>query len=173
VQDGSFRADLYARLAQWLIQLPPLRERRDDLPEIIPFLLGRLGAGGRTLDLSLTEALLLHPWPLNVRGLLNALSIALISSDDGGPLCLSPDVRASIEAERAIAGAPAEPARHAPEEPPTPARPFPPPIEVVKEALAAHSGNVSAAARALGCSRQQLYRLMEARQIDLDELRPD
>jgi transcriptional regulator with GAF, ATPase, and Fis domain len=68
VRQGQFRADLYARLAQWVIRLPPLRDRRDDIPALSRALLAQFGAAERTLTPELEEALLGHPWPLNVRG---------------------------------------------------------------------------------------------------------
>jgi DNA-binding NtrC family response regulator len=67
VDKGSFRGDLYARLMETQIRIPPLRERKDDILEIFTVGLGptppRLGHG-------LAEALLLHDWPFNVRELL-------------------------------------------------------------------------------------------------------
>jgi hypothetical protein len=64
---GTFRGDLYARVAELVIRLPPLRERRED---ILLLLLGFLGAGPLPLlDVELAERLLLHPWPFNVREL--------------------------------------------------------------------------------------------------------
>jgi len=80
VQQGLFRADLYGRLAQWTIRLPPLRDRRDDIPQLTRVLLARMGSPGRLLTPELEEALLEHPWPLNVRGLLNVLAVASIAT---------------------------------------------------------------------------------------------
>jgi len=96
VQRGRFRADLYARLAQWVIRLPPLRERRGDIPALARALLTRLGAAERPLAPDLEEALLCHPWPLNVRGLQNVLAVAAIATPAGQPLALGPEVRAAL-----------------------------------------------------------------------------
>lgn len=65
VSTGMFRADLFARLSTLTITLPPLRERQED---ILPLFLRALGQ--RPLTARLCEALLLYPWPLNVRELL-------------------------------------------------------------------------------------------------------
>ena len=97
VQQGLFRADLYARLAQWVIRLPPLRDHREDIPALCRALLARLDAAGRTLTPDLEEALLVHPWPLNVRGLSNVLSIALIATPAGESLELGPEVREALQ----------------------------------------------------------------------------
>jgi DNA-binding NtrC family response regulator len=97
VQRGLFRADLYARLAQWIIRLPPLRDRREDIPALTRALLVQLGAEGRDLTPDLEEALLIHPWPLNVRGLSNVLGIAAIATPVGQPLELGAEAHAALE----------------------------------------------------------------------------
>jgi two-component system NtrC family response regulator len=69
VEEGRFRADLFARLSGWVVELPPLRERRDDILRIARFFRGEeVGAEG-TWDPDLVEALLLYNWPYNVREL--------------------------------------------------------------------------------------------------------
>lgn len=78
VARGRFREDLYFRLAVVALQLPPLRERRQDIPLIASKLLARLGAqNGNTQPLSLSadtaQALQAHDWPGNVRELRNVL----------------------------------------------------------------------------------------------------
>lgn len=100
VRRGQFRADLYARLAQWIIRVPALRERREDIPALSRALLSQLGSAGRSLTPDLAEALLAHPWPLNVRGLANVLSVAAIATPAGRPLELAPEVRSSLEDNR-------------------------------------------------------------------------
>ncbi len=97
VREGTFRADLYARLAQWVIQLPPLRDRRKDIPALTRTLLARLDAPVRTLTPDLEAALLAHPWPLNVRGLLNVLCVASIATAAGQPLELGAEVQAALD----------------------------------------------------------------------------
>ncbi len=90
VANGAFREDLFHRLAVAVLQLPPLRERREDLGPLIDHLLAqmnregaeqpgyvekKLSAGGRSLLLS-------HPWPGNVRELQNTLRRAAIWSPE-------------------------------------------------------------------------------------------
>jgi DNA-binding NtrC family response regulator len=80
VHDGTFREDLYYRLRVVPIELPPLRERREDIEPLATFLLARVGARqGRALRFSpdALRAMLEHPWPGNVRELENALEYAV------------------------------------------------------------------------------------------------
>ncbi|WP_338669550.1 sigma-54-dependent transcriptional regulator [Pseudodesulfovibrio methanolicus] len=85
VADGTFREDLYYRLKVVTLTIPPLRERREDLPALAEGLLDRLCAGqGRPrADLSAEAMRLLesHTWPGNVRELENALEAALVFCD--------------------------------------------------------------------------------------------
>jgi transcriptional regulator with GAF, ATPase, and Fis domain len=94
VEAGHFRQDLYYRLAVYLITLPPLRERREDLAQLAPRLLERICRRLRRAPLTLTPAqiadLAHRPWRGNVRELINVLERAVISSDPGEPLQLPP-----------------------------------------------------------------------------------
>ncbi|MEJ2501768.1 MAG: sigma 54-interacting transcriptional regulator, partial [Gemmatimonadota bacterium] len=79
VREGRFREDLYYRLRVVPIEIPPLRERREDIEAITRFLLHRIGeTRGRALRLapSAMDALMRHAWPGNVRELENALEFA-------------------------------------------------------------------------------------------------
>jgi NtrC-family two-component system response regulator AlgB len=81
---GRFRADLFYRLAVVELRLPPLRERREDLPALVDHLLASLAARHRRalprLDPAAREALAAYDWPGNVRELANALERALVLS---------------------------------------------------------------------------------------------
>jgi DNA-binding NtrC family response regulator len=80
VQEGRFREDLYYRLRVVPIEIPPLRERREDIEPLATFLLARVGARqGRALRFSpdVLRLLLKHSWPGNVRELENALEYAV------------------------------------------------------------------------------------------------
>jgi transcriptional regulator with PAS, ATPase and Fis domain len=81
-QKGTFRKDLYFRLNVVTISLPPLRERRSDIPILAAFFLERL-APGRAVQLSgsAMKALLAYDWPGNVRELENCLERAVALGD--------------------------------------------------------------------------------------------
>ncbi len=85
VREGTFREDLYHRLAVFPIKLPPLRERREDIVPLAEALLLDLhAAAGRKpprLDEALAQKLREAPWPGNVRELRNALERAMILAD--------------------------------------------------------------------------------------------
>ncbi len=68
VDEGRFRDDLYSRLAGWIINLPPLRQRRDDILRLGAHFLAAAGCE-RELSPNAAEALLIHPWRFNVREL--------------------------------------------------------------------------------------------------------
>ncbi len=83
VKAGSFRQDLYYRLAKLEIRLPPLRERRDDiLPLVRHFLRGYFPDGNVAVGDDLLEALRQHDWPGNVRELANAVQRMVIMAGD-------------------------------------------------------------------------------------------
>ncbi len=87
VAEGIFREDLYYRLNVMPINMPPLRERIEDIPELAAFLLKRLSKqqGGRPLEVkeSAIRILMKYNWPGNVRELENRLERAAIMSQDG------------------------------------------------------------------------------------------
>lgn len=87
VADGNFREDLYYRLNVMPIQMPPLRERIEDVPDLAAFLLKRISKqqGSRPLEIkeSALRILMKHHWPGNVRELENRLERAAIMSVDG------------------------------------------------------------------------------------------
>jgi NtrC-family two-component system response regulator AlgB len=84
VHAGRFRMDLFYRLAVVTLRLPPLRERREDLPALVDHLLETLAARQRRpkpdLEPAAREALAGHAWPGNVRELANVLERALVLS---------------------------------------------------------------------------------------------
>ena len=86
VREGAFREDLFFRLNVFHIHVPPLRERRSDIPLLVDHALRQLGGDGTTSVSPLAmRALLGHPWPGNVRQLLSALESARIRAG-GGPI---------------------------------------------------------------------------------------
>jgi DNA-binding NtrC family response regulator len=81
VAAGKFREDLFFRLAVAVITVPPLRERLEDLPELVSSILNDLGRGDLRVAEGTLSALRAHPWPGNVRELKNALACAVAFVD--------------------------------------------------------------------------------------------
>jgi DNA-binding NtrC family response regulator len=161
VQNGRFRADLYARLAGFTVHLPPLRERREDLGIIIANLIRRLvpeRADRVTFDKDAARALLRSRFPLNIRELQKCLEGALALAGDR-PIQLA---HLSLDAEHQPA-----PSRRAGSVPPAVLEPRD--IELKQQLIALlelHRGNVSATARAMVKDRVQIRRWLRRYAID-------
>jgi DNA-binding NtrC family response regulator len=170
VQERKFREDLYYRLNVVTVQLPPLRERRQDIPLLIDHFLttlaARHGRGPVAIDPAAQARLLAYDWPGNVRELENVLERALVLAeiDVIGPEHLPEHLRGgptAAGASPAAAPAPAE-AGEAPAEPDT---------ELVSldeldrrhvfRVLATTGGNREESARILGISRRTLTRMIQ------------
>jgi DNA-binding NtrC family response regulator len=156
VARGAFRRDLYFRLNGVTLTIPPLRERRADLPRLARALLEEAcrSEGRAPVPPIADEAMALlaaHSWPGNVRELRNVIERALL-------LCGGRTITAEHLAVERLAPAPAAPA------PAEPARPRGAGAERerVLAALAACAGNQSRAARMLGISRKTLIARLEA-----------
>ncbi len=78
IVDGTFREDLYYRLAVIPIHLPPLRERRKDIPLLIKYFCSKHGSEQISIDKEVLETLIMYPWPGNVRELENTVERLLI-----------------------------------------------------------------------------------------------
>jgi DNA-binding NtrC family response regulator len=108
VADGKFRKDLYYRLKGFTIQLPPLRERGEDLPLLVDYFLkrlgGELGKAVRTVAPETLDVLRRHSWPGNVRELQGVLKQALVQAT--GPVVL-PDFLPPLGGSLATAPEPA------------------------------------------------------------------
>src|SRR6266446_4056096 len=107
---GSFRSDLYYRLNVFPLEVPPLRERRSDIPQLAMFFLSRysrnLGKKMEGISAAATERLKTYSWPGNVRELQNVIERALILSH--GPILeLDPDL-ASVSAPEVLPDARSE-----------------------------------------------------------------
>ncbi len=86
VQEGSFREDLYYRLNVMPIHMPPLRDRREDIPDLARFLVGKIARSqGRDLEIDdgAIGLLMRYDWPGNVRELENCLERAAVMSEAG------------------------------------------------------------------------------------------
>lgn len=149
VDAGHFRADLYARLAELVLVLPPLRDRRED---VMP-LLRHAGCATAGLPPDVVDLLVHHPWPMNVREVFKVAShIRVFGADDG------------LKARLSGGHAPLPPAGEAPA--PRVRRLAPPTRDEVEELLERHQGVVQEVALALGCSRRQVGRLIDQHGID-------
>jgi DNA-binding NtrC family response regulator len=149
VAGGRFRQDLLFRLNTIEIHLPPLRERREDIPILAAhFLTGHARRYRKQLqgfDQAAMQALLENPWQGNVRELNHVVERAVLMSQDHmvrtGDLALRPSSAMSTRLEdMSLEDVEAF---------------------LIKKALARHDGNVSHAAKALGLSRSALYRRLE------------
>ncbi len=152
---GRFREDLYYRLNVVTITLPPLKDRREDIPLLIEHLLAARPVGPTRFSVApeAAEALARYDWPGNVRELANVLERAQIMAD--GPL-ITPDDLPDVIARGPWPDAGAAPA---------PGTLAAAERRGVEEALRRAGGNKVAAAKALGVSRRSLYRLIERYQL--------
>jgi len=164
---GTFRADLYARLAQVVLALPPLRERRAD---ILTLLATFLKAEGHACVLTgdAAEALLTWSWPLNIRELQSLALACTVRGFLPGTLGLD-QLR---EAAPSIATAQLE-RRAASGGQDTPPRPSTGPAvhQQLRSLLETHGGNVSAVADELGKPRAQVYRWLRAMGVSPNRFR--
>ena len=164
VQREQFRTDLLARISGVVLELPPLRERIDDVGIIIAALLARHTSTDNRVPIIGSDAMRLilrYSWPLNIRELEHALRAAL---------ALSPE-RIDVEQLPAAlrgATAPAQPS------PAAAARRWTPEQEARRAEVAAllveHRGNVSEVARRMGKDRVQIRRWIKLFGLSLDEL---
>jgi transcriptional regulator with AAA-type ATPase domain len=161
VDEGTFRRDLYARLAGFVLDLPPLRARRLDLGVMLALLLRKL-ASGRSDAVRITpaaaEALYRYDWPLNTRELEQCLARALVLAGDGPvdlghlPVAVAkPPSRRATEEDDAPAGLSQRDAKLR--------------LELLGH-LAEHRGNLADVARAMGKARMQVHRWCKRFGID-------
>jgi PAS domain S-box-containing protein len=110
VREKTFREDLYYRLSVFPIQLPPLRDRKEDIPLLVHFLLnkfaGRVGKHVAGASPATMRRLLDYPWPGNIRELENVLERAVILSN-GPTLDIGPDILPRAEGAAAALAGPA------------------------------------------------------------------
>lgn len=150
VAAGRFREDLYFRLVVYRIDLPPLREREEDLPDLISHFVGRATLKGDTaprVSAEAMSALQTHEWPGNIRELQNVLTHAVLAAEG-----------AEIGIEHlpaSIVGPPKSKPRES----------FPELVSLremerraIVQAMAASGGNVNRAAKMLDLSRATVYR---------------
>ncbi|HRY05705.1 MAG TPA: sigma 54-interacting transcriptional regulator [Hyphomicrobiaceae bacterium] len=170
VDIGDFRADLYYRLAVFTLNVPPIRERRGDIPLLLRHFCDNLEARGYPAGISCSaealQILMNYHWPGNVRELENAVEHALICAVDGTvkPESLPEQIRMSVLAKQMWSGAdkavqhPAESSAGDVDEDDVARR-------EIENALVQANGNRSAAAKLLGVDRTTLWRRMQRLQI--------
>jgi len=157
IEDGTFRADLYYRLNVVSLMLPPLRERRDDIPLLASYFAAKCARKCRRrvrgVSPAARAALARYDWPGNVRELENAIERAVVLGAD--ELVLAEDLPESVIDARPPGGAPLkyyEILRESKR-------------QLVRRAVVEARGNVAEAARLLGMHPNNLHRLL--RNLDL------
>jgi hydrogenase-4 transcriptional activator len=172
VADGRFREDLYYRLNVIRLRVPPLRERRSEIPTIVSYYINHYSAKFGRREIQITpqtlDLLMVCDWPGNVRQLTNEIQRIIARAEDGTILTpdhLSPELRrTSAPAPGAnsfmpqAAGLAASAAAQAISQGLTLADAMAE-LErrMIAEALRKHNGNISRAARELGLTRRGLY----------------
>ncbi len=176
VEQGAFREDLFHRLNCLPLEMPPLRERGEDIVLLAHFFVRHFAAeiapgGERRLGEPALEAIRRYPWPGNVRELISKLRRAVVMSDN----------RVLTAHDLGLATAPRPQAAAAgPEEGAATATALPGALadaatleqvkarveeKLVRDCLYRHAQNVTSAARDLGVSRVTLYRLIDKYRI--------
>ena len=160
IDTGEFRQDLYYRLKVVEISLPPLRERKEDIPKLVRFFLDKYGKREGLHDVRITQdalqRLMRYPFPGNVRELENVIEGALALTTD--PVIdpadlLLPEVAGAVAPEAAAADMPTLDELES---------------RYIAQILAFTKGNVSRAARILGIDRKTLYR----KRLELSHIAP-
>ncbi|MDP9173177.1 MAG: sigma-54 dependent transcriptional regulator [Planctomycetota bacterium] len=171
METGAFRQDLYFRLAQFTVDLPPLRQRAEDIPLLASHFLElfttEMGIAAPKVHPRVMEILSKHPFPGNVRELKNVIERALIES--GGSLVQPEHIHLALglfpsTGLRSSKCAALEVAQAAAVDP---GSDLPLKLEaaeniLIKRALLETNGNIAEAARRLGVNRTRIYRKLNS-----------
>ena len=166
-QQGLFLPQLAQRLELTTIEIPPLRQRLDDLPELVEHFTDRLaqtqGLNWRAFDISAQNALRQHPWPGNLLELQNVIQRLLIQGEgpvtaDAVQAVLKPTIAQTAPTGGIDTSLPLKEAREAFE------------VAYLRQLLRETGGSVSATARRAGLERTHLYRKLK--QLDIDPKNP-
>ncbi len=164
VAAGRLRRDLYYRLNVIPLRLPPLRERRQDIPLLVRHFLDRRAAETGRPPARFSAAgmrrLAAYDWPGNVRELEHVVERAVVLSP-GGPLLDDPQVGLRAEPPLALGFQQAKARAVAQFE-----------AGYIRELLLAHAGNISRAAKAADKNRRAFFELIRKHQIDAASFRP-
>jgi len=159
VAEGRFREDLYYRLSVIRIHVPPLRDRREEIPHLSTYFLHeaaeRLGKPDVTLSPEVLDVFAQYWWPGNVRQLRNEIQRAVALSPAGGtvqPVHLSPEVGST---RLSTASSPGKRGLAMPTSLATAVEQLE--REVIQAALDRSGGNIAESARTLGLTRRGLY----------------
>jgi len=161
VAEGRFREDLFHRLNVIPLRIPPLRERREEIPPLVEHYLRRVSVEQKKGNLSISdevlEYLVLYNWPGNIRQLANEVRRMVAFADRDStltPALLSPEILAS---RRTIAASSTEPEIRVRLDQPLPSAVDHLEQTMVRHALERSHGRVEEAARLLGISRKGLF----------------
>jgi transcriptional regulator with GAF, ATPase, and Fis domain len=174
VSQARFREDLYYRLNVIRLRVPPLRERRSEIPTIVSYYINHYSAKFGRKDIQITpqavDLLMVSDWPGNVRQLCNEIQRVVARAEDCTvitPEHLSPELQrtsspvtptTSVSAVASIPGATLENVTLADVLAEVERR-------MIAEALRRHGGNISRAARELGLTRRGLYLKLERHEM--------
>jgi transcriptional regulator with GAF, ATPase, and Fis domain/Tfp pilus assembly protein PilF len=178
VAQSRFREDLYYRLNVIRLRVPPLRERRSEIPTIVNYYVNHYSAKFGRRDIQITpqaiDLLMVGEWPGNVRQLCNEVQRVIARSEDGAvitPEQLSPELRhigAPVTPSATVTsiGSGSGPSVTVPLQNVTLADALGE-VErrMIREALRKHNGNISRAARELGLTRRGLYLKLERHEM--------
>ena len=171
IRRGEFRQDLYFRLKVLTVKLPPLRERKEDIPLLAGHFLAGIGRG-HTLSREAREALMAYDWPGNVRELENA--IQQMTTLNTGPVLHRADLPSSVQLQiEAAREAAFEPGPDCAEDLPVVERISSSPVpllrateeQAIRNAMAQTGGRRGEAAKLLGIGRTTLYRKLKEYRI--------
>ena len=171
VAEGTFREDLYYRLSVIRIHVPPLRQRREEVPHLSTFFLRdaieRLGKPDVQLSSDVLDLFSQYYWPGNVRQLRNEIQRAVALASPGGlvtPEHLSPDLTADSPQGGAASEGDSRPVLRGGQTLASVVDDVE--RDLIRETLARHRGNISESARALGLTRRGLY--LKLRRLGLE-----
>jgi len=169
-REGRFREDLFARLNEYEVFLPPLHERKEDVHVLARSFLARAGRPNYVLSFPFMTGLLQHDFPYNVRELEACIKRSVALSD--GPILGSEVLPDAVKEAMTDYG-------KGPSVVPAPARISEPALAAVpselelRALLVEHQGNVAAVGRELGKARMQIHRWMKRYGIAVDDFRDE